>query len=204
MVAASGADSEMEHLPALRQIAATVVVDPAGEHWMEVSKLLAEATGTEPVAQRISAELSQRAAQLKDMLQVPAGTTASLVAGSGHGLLGIAKEDGPHARLFSDLGFQVAGAPRKFDTSTLERQDFSFIRAADLPAAASGEALFLLSADESQAASFSTSEPAAQLPAVQAGNLFALEAPFVLDFYSAQQILDYFEHDFPGLAAQDR
>ena len=45
--------------------------------------------------------------------------------------------------------------------------------------------------------------PQAQLPSVQSGSVFPLSAPHLLDYYAAQEILDYFEHDFPGLSSSE-
>lgn len=204
VVAVSGADSEIDQLDQLRAIAPTVAVDYAGKDWTELSEDLGRATGTEERAAQNAELVAQRAAALRETLALPPGTTASIVSYNPGGISPVAKDSGPHAKLFAALGFDLAGAAEKFDTSTQPRDDFSFSRYEDLPETASGDAVFLLSAETDDAEAFTSDASLAQLPAVRNGDVFALGESFLLDFYSAQEILDYFEEEFPGLDAAAR
>lgn len=203
VVAATGADSEAGQLSALRKIAPTIVVDYADKDWNELSQLLGEATGTEDKAQQNTAAVNDRISALKSILAIPSGTTASIVDYAAGGTSPIAKSTGPHAQLLKGLGFTVVSAPRQFDTSTQPREDFSFVSYQNLPAALTGDAAFLLSAEKTTALEFTADESLAQLPSVQSGSVFPLGAPHLLDYYAAHEILDYFEHDFPDLSSSE-
>ncbi|MGH3654094.1 Fe2+-enterobactin ABC transporter substrate-binding protein [Glutamicibacter sp.] len=203
VVAATGADSEVDSLGALRKIAPTIVVDYADKDWNELSKLLGEATGTEEKAQQNTAAVSERVSTIRSMLAIPSGTTASIISYAAHGISPIAKTTGPYAQLFRGLGFTVVSAPKKFDTSTQPREDFSFVSYNDLPATLTADATFLLAAGKKATTAFTSDESLAQLPSVQSGSVFPLTSPHLLDYYAAQKILDYFEHDFPGLSSSE-
>lgn len=203
VVAATGADSEKDSLGFLQKIAPTIVVDYADKDWEELSVSLGEATGTEEKAQQNTSAINDRVATLKGLVAIPSGTTASLLSYSAHGISPLAKATGPHAQLFRGLGFSMVSTPKKFDTSTQPREDFSFVSYNDLPATLVADATFLLAADKKSTTEFISDESLAQLPSVQSGSVFALDAPHLLDYYAAQEILDYFEHDFPGLTSSE-
>lgn len=203
IVAATGADSELSKVGALRKIAPTIVLDYADKDWNELSKLLGEATGTEDKAQQNTAAVAERISTLRAKLSIPSGTTASLISYAARGTSPIAKAAGPYAQLLSGLGFTMVSTPKQFDTSTQPREDFSFVSYQDLPAALTGDATFLLAANKKTAMEFTADESLAQLPSVQSGSVFPLSAPHLLDYYAAQEILDYFEHDFPGLSSSE-
>lgn len=203
IVAATGADSEVDNVGALRKIAPTIVVDYADKDWNELSKLLGEATGTEERAEQNSAAINERVSALRSTLAIPSGTTASIISYAAHGISPIAKTTGPHAQLFRGLGFTVVSTPKKFDTSTQPREDFSFVSYRDLPATLTGDATFLLAANKKATTAFTSDESLAQLPSVQSGSVFPLTTAHLLDYYATQKILDYFEHDFPGLGSSE-
>ncbi|MNW30471.1 Ferrienterobactin-binding periplasmic protein precursor [compost metagenome] len=199
LVSASGADSELEHLEQLREIAPTLLVDYTDEKWSSLSADLAKATGTEAAETRNNEAIKQRVASLKQSLAIPSGTTVSILSYHPGNISPIAQSTGPHAQLFEALGFTVVDPPEEFDTSTHEREDFSFTSYDGLATSLTGEATFLLSSDPEISEQFSSDETLAHIPSIRQGNVFALQESFLMDFYSAQKILDYFENDFPGL-----
>lgn len=202
LVSASGADSELEHLDQLREIAPTLLVDYTEKKWTALSADLAKATGTEEAAARNNSIISQRVASLKQSLSIPAGTTTSILSYHQGNISPIAQSTGPHAQLFESLGFTVLDPPAEFDTSMQEREDFSFTSYEGLAKSLPGDTAFLLSSDPEATEQFSSDASLAQLPSVRGGNVFALQESFLLDFFSTQKILDYFENDFPGLAPE--
>ena len=199
LVSASGADSELEHLDQLRDIAPTLLVDYTEEQWTSLSADLAKATGTEATSTRNNEIIKQRVASLKQSLAISSGTTASILSYHQRNISPVAQSTGPHAQLFEALGFTVVDPPEEFDTSTQEREDFSFTSYDGLAKSLSGDAAFLLSSDPEISEQFSSDESLAHIPSIRQGNVFALQESFLMDFYSAQKILDYFENDFPGL-----
>ncbi|UYQ77915.1 Fe2+-enterobactin ABC transporter substrate-binding protein [Glutamicibacter sp. JL.03c] len=199
LVSASGADSELEHLDQLRDIAPTLLVDYTEEQWTSLSADLAKATGTEAASTRNNEIIKQRFASLKESLAIPSGTTASILSYHQGNISPVAQSTGPHAQLFEALGFTVVDPPEEFDTSTQEREDFSFTSYDGLAKSLSGDATFLLSSDPEILQQFSSDETLAHIPSIRQGNVFALQESFLMDFYSAQEILDYFDSDYPGL-----
>jgi len=199
IVSASGADSALVHLEQLREIAPTLLVDYTEKKWTALSVDLVKATGTEEAAASKNAIINRRVAGLKRSLAIPAGTTASILSYHQGNISPIAQSTGPHAQLFEALGFTVADPPKEFDTSAQEREDFAFTSYAGLAKSVSGDVAFLLASDSEAVEQFTTDTSLGLLPSIRGGNVFALQESFLLDFYSTQKILDYFENDFPGL-----
>jgi len=204
LVSASGADSELEHLDQLREIAPTLLVDYTEKKWTALSTELAKAAGTEEAASGNNDIIKQRVASLKQTLAIPPGTTASILSYHQGNISPVAQSTGPHAQLFEALGFTVVDPPEQFDTSTQERDDFSFTSYEGLAKSLPGDTAFLLSSDPKVTEQFLTDASLDNLPSIRGGNVFALQESFLLDFYSTQKILDYFENDFPGLAPAPR
>lgn len=199
VVSTSGADSEIDNLEQLQQIAPTYVVNYGNKDWKELTEDLGEVTGTEANAEKTIKEFDERAAGIKQKLAIPAGSTASIVSYNQGADSPVGKTTGPHAALISALGFEIIEPPVEFDTSTQQRQDFAFTSYEGLAESATGESVFLISANDETARAFKSDSTLANLPSVKADNIFPLANSFRLDFYSSNDILDYFENEFPGL-----
>lgn len=199
IVSTSGADSELDHVDQLKDIAPTMVVNYGGKDWKGLAAQLGEATGLEAQAEKIAADFDQRTAQVKEKLNVPEGTTASIVSYNKGKDSPVGKTTGPHSRLISALGFTVVDPPAQFDTSTQKREDFAFTSYEGLSASATGDAAFLISATEDTAKAFKADPTLANIASVKNDNVFPLANSFRLDYYSSNDILDYFESQFPGL-----
>ncbi|MCW4465895.1 Fe2+-enterobactin ABC transporter substrate-binding protein [Glutamicibacter sp. MNS18] len=199
VVSTSGADSEMDHYDQLREIAPTIVVNYGNKDWKELAEDLGEATGQEAKAEEIARSFDERASAIKEKLAVPEGTTASIVSYNQGADSPVGKTTGPHSRLISALGFEILDPPAEFDTSTQVRQDFAFTSYEGLSESATGDAVFLISATDDTAKNFKADATLANLPAVTKDNVFPLANSFRLDYYSSNDILDYFDNSFPGL-----
>ncbi|CBT74523.1 MULTISPECIES: Fe2+-enterobactin ABC transporter substrate-binding protein [Glutamicibacter] len=199
VVSTSGADSEIDNLAQLQDIAPTYVVNYGDKDWKELTEELGEATGTEANAAAVIDEFDQRAESIKQKLAIPAGTTASIVSYNQGDDSPVGKTTGPHAALISSLGFDIVEPPAEYDTSTQVREDFAFTSYEGLAESATGDAVFLISATDEIAKAFKDDATLANLPSVKNDNVFPLANSFRLDYYSSSGILDYFENDFPGL-----
>ncbi|MFJ2619936.1 Fe2+-enterobactin ABC transporter substrate-binding protein [Glutamicibacter sp. NPDC087344] len=199
IVSTSGADSELDHVDQLKDIAPTMVVNYGNKDWKELSAALGEATGNEANATQVAADFDQRAAEVKEKLAIPEGTTASIVSYNKGADSPVGKTTGPHSRLISALGFTVVDPPAEFDTSTQKREDFAFTSYEGLSESATGDATFLISATDKTATDFKADTTLANLPSVVNSNVFPLANSFRLDYYSSNDILDYFDTVFPGL-----
>ncbi|GAA1408516.1 Fe2+-enterobactin ABC transporter substrate-binding protein [Glutamicibacter uratoxydans] len=199
IVSTSGADSELDYVDRLNDIAPTLVVNYGGKDWKELATQLGEATGLEANAENIADEFDQRSKAVKDKLNIPEGTSASIVSYNKGKDSPVGKTSGPHSRLISALGFAVVDPPAEFDTSTQKREDFAFTSYEGLSESATGDATFLISATDKTADAFTADPTLANIPSVKNKNVFPLANSFRLDYYSSNDILDYFESDFPGL-----
>ncbi|WP_171919294.1 Fe2+-enterobactin ABC transporter substrate-binding protein [Glutamicibacter halophytocola] len=200
VVSTSGADSVMDHYDQLKEIAPTIVVNYSNKDWPELTRQLAAATGHEAEAEKIISEFDERAAQVKEKLAIPSGTTASIVSYNKGSASPVGKTTGPHSRLITALGFEVVEPPEEYNTNPQKRDDFVFTSYEGLAKSATGDATFLIAATEDTAKSFLSDPTLANLPSVKSKNVFPLANSFRLDYYSSSQILDYFENDFPSLA----
>lgn len=201
VVSTSGADSEMDNLAQLQDLAPTYVVNYGDKDWKSLAEELAEATGTEANAESIISEFDQRAAKIKEKLAIPAGSTASIVSYNKGADSPVGKQSGPHSALIGAMGFEIVEPPAQFDTSAQKREDFAFTSYEGLSESATGESVFLISANDKTAKSFAADPTLSNLPSVTSGNIFPLANSFRLDYYSSNDILDYFENEFPGLNA---
>lgn len=199
VVSTSGADSEMDNLAQLQDIAPTYVANYGNKDWKSLAEDLGEATGTEANAKEVIEEFDNRAAGIKEKLAIPAGSTASIVSYNQGQDSPVGKSTGPHAALISALGFEILDPPAEFDTSAQKREDFAFTSYEGLSESATGDSVFLISATGETAKAFKADATLANLPSVKDSNIFPLANSFRLDYYSSNDILDYFENEFPGL-----
>ncbi|MGP5046410.1 Fe2+-enterobactin ABC transporter substrate-binding protein [Glutamicibacter ardleyensis] len=201
VVSTSGADSEMDNLAQLQEIAPTYVANYGNKDWKTLAEDLGEVTGTEANAEKVAKDFDDRAAGIKQKLNIPAGSTASIVSYNQGDDSPVGKTTGPHAALISALGFEIVEPLEKFDTSAQKREDFAFTSYEGLSESATGDSVFLISANDETAKAVKADATLANLPSVKNSNIFPLANSFRLDYYSSNDILDYFENEFPGLNA---
>ncbi len=190
VVSTSGADSALEQLAELQQIAPTIVVNYGSQTWQSLARQLSTALGTEQHAEQVLADFDMYVAEAKMKISVPAGK-ANIISFNGAGTDNpIAKVGGPHAEILTALGFTLEDPNPEWHTSPSQRADFvwaQFERLVDLTA----ETTFLLSRGQDQVAPFLEEPVLANMPSVKAGQVYGLGVnSFRIDYYSATEIVD--------------
>ncbi|QTX04939.1 Fe2+-enterobactin ABC transporter substrate-binding protein [Agromyces archimandritae] len=191
VVSTTGADSVVDRLEALQDIAPTIVVDYGGQTWQELAARLGEATGLEAEAEAAVADFDALVSETADAIEIPAGT-ANIVSFNGPGQDNpIARIGGAHADLLSALGFEIEDPDVAWHTQPQERADFVFAPYEKLTELA-GETTFILSADDETArAGFAADPVLANVPSVAAGQVYGLGAnSFRMDSFSAAEIVE--------------
>lgn len=197
VVSTSGADSALDHYEELKAIAPTVVVNYGNKTWQDLAISLGTVTGHEAEAAAAVKKFDDRAAQTKAKVAIPEGTTASVVSYSAGKDSPVGKTTGPHAKLLKSLGFTVQEPPAKFDTSAQKREDFAFISYEGLSESLTGDYTFMISTDESGVRALKADKTLANVPSVKNNHVNTLgQSSFRLDYYSATNILDWFDSSF--------
>ncbi|WP_312178343.1 Fe2+-enterobactin ABC transporter substrate-binding protein [Arthrobacter sp.] len=197
VVSTSGADSVLDQYDALSEIAPTIVVNYGDQTWQDLAEELGEATGLEEKASSVVEEFDASVAETADTLAVPAGTTASIVSFNPGEVSPVGKTTGPHSQLISALGYTIAEPDAQYDTSAQKREDFAFTSYEGLSASVTGDYTFLISSTEETVEAFTSDPTLANLPSVQAGQVYSMgPESFRLDYYSASDIIDWFNTSF--------
>lgn len=191
VASATGGDSILPYLGELQaQQIPVVVLDYSSHDWQELARALGRATGHEAEAEQVSARFSAHAAEVGAGLAHPPGKV-SIVSYNFAGTYAVGKPSSPQAKLVSALGFEVAGLPEALRPMVSRSSDFDFISHENLPAAITGETVFLLSGTEAAVRAFMSDPVLANLPAVRDGRVYPLgPSSFRVDYYSGQQIID--------------
>lgn len=197
VVSTSGADSAADHFKELSAIAPTIVVNYGSQSWQDLALELGKATGQEDAADAAVSKYDSHVKDVAGKIKVPAGE-ANIISFNGAGQdNGVAKKSGSHATVLESLGFTVADIPEGLDTSAEARQDFAFVSFENLTKAATGETVFLLSADETVARAFEGEKVLANLPSVRSGSVYPMgPTSFRLDYYSSTQLVDLLGNSF--------
>ncbi len=190
VVSTSGADSTIDQLAELQEIAPTIVVDYGGQTWQQLATQLATAIGSEAHAAEVIADFDAYVAAAKIRIHVPAGT-ANIISFNGAGTSNpIGRVVGPHAQLLTSLGFVIEDPDVAWHTQASLRNDFvwaEFERLTDL----TSETTFLLRFGPDGVASFVAEPVLANMPSVKAGQVYGLGVnSFRIDYYSATEIVD--------------
>lgn len=120
----------------------------------------------------------------------PAGSV-SIVSYNFFGTYGVSKPISAQARVLAEMGFTVTGIPPEMSGAVQQSREFDFISHENLPAAITGDSIFLLAADADDVATFVADPVLANVPAVKAGRVFALgPSSFRVDYYSGRQMID--------------
>ncbi|MDR2294152.1 MAG: Fe2+-enterobactin ABC transporter substrate-binding protein [Microbacterium sp.] len=191
VVSTSGADSTLDNLAELQQIAPTVVYNYGDKTWQELARELGEATGLEQNAEKVVADFDAHVAETAAAIDHPAGQANAIVYNGAGGDTAFAKIGGPHATLLTALGFDIAPAPEGMDTSGRVRQDFNFLSIENTVAALTAPTVFIISGDESTRDDLLSTSVLQNAPAVVSRSVYALGPDsFRIDYYSANEIID--------------
>lgn len=197
VVSTTGADSTADQYDALSEIAPTIVLDYGSDSWQVLAEKLGVATGLEEDAAEVVESFDAEVARVADAITVPEGVSNAIVFSGAEYDLAFAKPQGAHAQLLTALGFTVEGTPDEFDTSEQPRNDFAFVSLENSAVALTGETVFLVSGEESDAEALAATPVFANAPAVVSGALYPLGATsFRIDYYSALGVVDVIEKAF--------
>lgn len=191
IVSSSGADSVVDQVADLQDIAPTIVVDYGEQSWQDLAAELGEVTGLEEQAQTVIEEFDALVAEAAEQITVPEGE-ANIVSYNGPGAGNpIGLPDGPHGTLLQELGFTIEEPDSEWSTLPEPRNDFVFAdyeRLTELTA----DTTFVLSADDETAREgFGSDQVLANLPSVQNGQVYGLGPDsFRMDLFSATEIVE--------------
>ena len=188
IVSSTGGDSALPQLAELRQVAPTLVLDYGSQTWQELAVEIGEATGLEAQVAAKIADFDAQVASAAAAITVPAGT-ANIISFNGAGTENpIGRVGGPHAELLEALGFTVEDPPVQWHSQASARSDFVWAAFERLPELTS-ETTFLLRFGDDQVDSFVSEPVLANMPSVQAGQVFGLGVnSFRIDYFSALEI----------------
>ena len=190
VASATGGDSILPYVAELRaQGLQVLVLDYSSGDWQQLARVLGEATGHEAEAEAAIADFDAQAARARAELQIPDGRV-SIVSYNFAGTYSVSKPGSAQARVLSALGFRVAGIPETMRGQITRGADFDFVSRENLPAAITGDGVFLLNGTEASVANFVADPVLANLPAIKAGRVWPLgPTSFRVDYYSGLEII---------------
>ncbi|MFK0386382.1 Fe2+-enterobactin ABC transporter substrate-binding protein [Agrobacterium sp. NPDC090273] len=187
----TGADSVAQHYAELNhQHLPVMIVDYANHGWQDVARQLGRATGREEQAEAAIKEFDQYAADAATKLAL-AASKVTVVGYNIGGSYSIGKPESAQAQVLSSLGMTVAGLPDTLRGGVTRSSDFDFISHENLPAAITGDTVFLLRANPKDVDAFLADPILANLPAVINRRVYPLgQSSFRIDYYSGRQMID--------------
>ncbi|MGO3743659.1 Fe2+-enterobactin ABC transporter substrate-binding protein, partial [Kerstersia sp.] len=133
VVATSGADSALEHIASLRQIAPTIVLDYGRRSWQELARQLAQATGLEAEADARIADFDAFVTQAREQIKLPAGQ-ANIISYNGAVMENpLGTRTGAHGRLLAALGFDIEAPDPAWQSNADVNHDFIWAPYEKLP-----------------------------------------------------------------------
>lgn len=199
IVSETGGDSALAFVPEIEALGFPVLVLNYGVNsWEQLATTLGQATGHEDDAAAIIDVFAERAAEARARARIPDQEgTASIVSYNFFGTYGISKPEGVQARVLADMGFTVTGVPEGMQGMIQQSREFDFLSHENLPAAVTGDTVFLLAADETDVRAFLNDPVLANLPAVRSGRVYPLgKTSFRIDYYSGLAMIDAVEAEF--------
>lgn len=190
VISTTGADSALAQRAELEQVAPVIVVDYGSQTWQELATELGQATGLESAVSSMLFDVELQIAAAEAKLSLPAGTI-NVISYNGAGADNqIARVGGPHAELLAGLGFTIEDPNVEWRNQASVRGDFvwaAFERLTEL----TSETTFLLRLTDEQVGDFVAEPVLANLPSVQAGQVYGLGAnSFRIDYYSSLEIIE--------------
>lgn len=191
VVSATGGDSVLPHVAALREQGfPVIIVDYSATSWEDQAALLGRATGREDAAAAIARDFAAQAAEVGKTLEIPPGPV-NIVSYNFAGTYAVSQPTSPQARVLAALGFTVSGLPGGLSGQVRRSTDFDFVSHENLPLAISGDSLFLLNGTPDSVAQVLADPVLANVPAVQAGRVYPLgPTSFRVDYYSGLAIIE--------------
>jgi ferric enterobactin transport system substrate-binding protein len=196
VVSASGADSALESVRELSQIAPTIVIDYAANSWQEVTRQLGRATGLLDRAEQRVAEFAAKTRSVAQAIRVPQGLTA-IISYNGPGVINpVAMPKGSHGVLLASLGFRMEAPDPRWHSGLDTPDDFVKAQYEHL-STLQARTVFLLRQDENDVGALMRDRVLARMPAVQAKQVYGLgKNSFRIDYYSANEIVDAIRRRF--------
>ena len=191
VASASGADSILPHVAELQAMGIPVAVfDYARNDWEELARQIGRATDHEAQARDMARDFTARAKAAAAQMTRPEGS-ASIVAYNFAGNYGVSKPISAQARVLAELGFEVTGLPEAMRDRVMQSREYDFISHENLPGAITGDSIFLLNGTPEAVERFMADPVLANLPAVQAGQVYPLgPLSFRVDYYSGLAIIE--------------
>lgn len=201
VVSASGADSALESVRELSQIATTIVVDYAVNNWQETTRQLGRATGLSDRAEKRVAEFAEKIRSVAAAIRAPDGLTA-IVSYNGPGMINpVAMPKGSHGALLAALGFRMEQPDPRWHSGLDSPDDFVKAQYEHL-STLKARTVFLLRQDENDVDVLMRDRVLARLPAVQARQVYGMgKNSFRIDYYSANEIVDSIHRRFAKASA---
>lgn len=191
IVSATGADSVRQHQAELAaQGIPAIIVDYSNQSWQQLAAALGVATGLEEQAKAAVARFDAYAADVAASVNVPK-QPVSVVGYNVAGSYSVGRPTSPQAQLLSALGFTVVGLPESMRSQVTRSSDYDFIARENLPAAITGERVFLLRGVARDVQAFLSDPVLANHRAVLDKAVYPLGlTSFRIDYYSGRQLLD--------------
>jgi len=202
VVSRNGGDSALENKAQLEAIAPVIVLDYGDQTWQSLARRLGEATGLELQAEGVIDDFDAYVSRSRERIELPAAT-ANLVSYNGPGMSNpIATAAAPQARLLQAMGFAIeAPLPQWHSRTNRDGNDFVWAQYEHLTQL-TAPVTFLIRAGADRAEDFLNDPVLANLPSVQAGQVYGLGIySFRIDYYSALSVVDGLVEQF-GSAQQ--
>lgn len=191
VVARGGADSLVDNVSELSEIAPTIIIDYGVVTWQELAEELGYATGLEANAAAAVAEYDAHVTEAAAAI-TPPDCPVNIVAFNGPGENNnIARAGSVHGDVLTSLGFTLEDPPLEWHTAGEQRSDFVFATYENLTEL-EGCTTFILARDDDGAQAFAQDPTLANVPSVAAGEVYGLGPnSFRVDKFSATEIVDH-------------
>ncbi|RDE07847.1 Fe2+-enterobactin ABC transporter substrate-binding protein [Pelagibacterium lacus] len=196
IVSTSGMDSALDQIEAFRAVAPTIVVDYGGQTWQDLAVEIGEAAGIEGQVEVAIDAFDAYVDAAREAITIPEGT-ANIISFNGPGQDNpIARAGSVHGQLLAALGFTLEDPNPEWHAQPNLREDFVWAPYENL-VALTAETTFLLRVDDSGVAPFVNEPTLANLPSVQAGQVYGLGVnSFRIDYFSGREIVDGIVEEF--------
>ncbi|MCQ0091957.1 Fe2+-enterobactin ABC transporter substrate-binding protein [Roseovarius sp. M141] len=191
VVSETGGDSVLPFVGEIEALGYPVITLNYGVNsWEQIAAKLGRATGHEAQAEKITQDFRLAAHATADKIRHPEGSV-SIVSYNFFGSYGVSKPISAHARVLAEMGFTVTGIPAELAGAVQQSREFDFISHENLPAAITGDSVFLLAADDEDVATFMADPVLANVSAVREGRVYVLgPTSFRIDYYSGLAMID--------------
>ncbi|MFD6857813.1 Fe2+-enterobactin ABC transporter substrate-binding protein [Rhodococcus sp. NPDC060090] len=193
VVSSSGADSTLDQVELLSQIAPTLVYDYSDKSWQDLTTQMAEAVGAEERATELLEEFDNKVDDAKNAISpvLAEDNTMSILTYNSPEDSRIFTDESAQGRLATRLGFTVAAVPENAGAAAAGRSDIIAVATENLSLALTGGTTFIINAVPEDADRLKADPTLANTKSVQDDSAYALGYDsFRLDFYSANNVVD--------------